>query len=260
MNNYKEYFQTLKFYLITLDIDKRKGIVGCKEEEIKTLIEKKGKLPLAYEEYLRSIGKFFLFDFMDAEDMSYEHIDYITEFGDEVFEANNFKPSRPLIVISERRNDYISLIHTDEGDNPKVWIMSEYWDENEKGKNLTVRKNSFTDLIDIFFIQTLSNHTAGFHFVSSEIPEYKIEKHIQKLYSNWIKSLKKIKETIDNYSGDNTLVMNLNKIFNDYYFANESFINQELNNSKISNHKPLEENKYPEKNKSFFQKILNIFK
>ena len=234
MNIYKEYFQTLKEYLTILKIDKNtKGIAGCDDDDIKALIDKKGKLPLAYEEYLRSIGKFFLFDFMDAENMSYEDLDYTTEFGEQIFESNNFTANQPVIIISERRNDYISLIYPDEGDNPKVWIMSEYWDDDEEGENLTTRMNSFTDLIDSFFTQTLINHTAGFHFVSSEIPENEVENHIRNLYLKWFTGLKIIKTRVDHYAGNNVLINNLNEIFMSYYSINENFINEELNDNKI---------------------------
>ena len=127
-NLYKEYFRTLKYYLTILNVDKGKGLIGCTEEEIDSIKSKKENFPLAYEEYLRSIGKKFLFEFMDAEDMAFEDLDYINEFANDVFENNSITLENEFLILSERRNDYISLIFTKE-ENPAVWIMSECWDE-----------------------------------------------------------------------------------------------------------------------------------
>lgn len=56
MNIYKEYFDTLKYYLTILKIDNEKEISRCNEEDITKLKSSKENFPIAYEEYLRSIG------------------------------------------------------------------------------------------------------------------------------------------------------------------------------------------------------------
>lgn len=228
MNNvYKEFFEVLKSYLVELGIEaKHKGIEGCSQAEIQALENRIGKLPLAYKEFLSSIGKKFMVDFMDAEDMAFDDLDYIEEFGREVFKENKLVIERPHMVISERRSDYISLIYLDEGDNPKVWIMSEYWDENDEGDNLVVRTESFTDLMLAFFSSTLGYFTAGFHFVTEE--EMKDEDFIKKRYIKWYKSLVKIEKQIKEAPTDNSLIKDLNERILGYYLPNKSFILDEL--------------------------------
>lgn len=159
--------------------------------------------------------------------MAFDDLDHIDEFGKEVFEENKLTIERPHLVISERRSEYITLIYLDEGDNPRTWIMSDYWDEEKDGENLVVRTKSFTDLMLIFFSSTLKYHTAGFHFVTEE--ESKDEEIIQKRYLKWFKSLKKIADSIGENKVTNTMVRKLNERFMSYYLANEAFINEKLN-------------------------------
>lgn len=235
MNIYKEYFDTLKYYLTILKIDNEKEISGCNEEDITKLKSSKENFPIAYEEYLRSIGNKFLFDFMDAENMSFEDLDYINKFANHVFEYNSLKLEKEYLVISERRHDYISLIFTDE-ENPKVWIMSEYWDE-KKGDNLSIRTDSFTDLMNLFFRQTLRNHTASFHFVPSRIKN--TEKYIKNKYLEWSDAVQEIKLSIKNNHVNNPLINKLNEEFLNYYHLNVNLFN-ELENLKVnSNSKKL---------------------
>lgn len=267
-NIYKEYFETLKHYLKILNIDRDKGLIGCTEEEINGMKSKKVNFPIVYEEYLRSIGKKFLFEFMDAEDMAFEDLDYINEFAEDVFDNNSLKLEKELLVISERRNDYISLIFT-QYENPEVWIMSEYWDEKE-GANLSVRTKSFTDLMNVFFRQTLQNQTASFHFVSSKIKD--TEKYIRNRYISWAKGLNEIKEKIDENKTENILVNKLNQCFLDYYIPNKNVFAEILNESKSKQNNKQEEKKIDEINKpqtknynyknkqTLIEKFLNLFK
>ncbi|MBW7674947.1 hypothetical protein [Chryseobacterium chendengshani] len=267
-NLYKEYFKTLKYYLTVLNIDKDKGLIGCSEEEIDSIKSKKDNFPLAYEEYLRSIGKKFLFEFMDAEDMAFEDLDYINEFANDVFENNSLRLENEFLVLSERRNDYISIIFTKE-ENPAVWIMSEYWDES-KGENLSIRTKSFTDLMNEFFRQTLQNHTSSFHFVSSKIKD--TEKYIENKYISWVKGLNEIKQKIDDDKIENNLVNQLNQYFLDYYIPNISAFTKILSDSKSKQNNKreekdiAEENKrqvkeyIPEKKQTLLEKFFNLFK
>lgn len=265
-NSYKEYFDTLKYYLTILNIDKDKGLLGCTEEEIESIKSKKENFPLAYEEFLRSIGKKFLFEFMDAEDMAFEDLDYINEFASEVFSNNSLKLENEFLVISERRNDYISIIFT-ENENPPVWMMSEYWNEKD-GENLSIRTKSFTDLMNVFFRQTLQNHTASFHFVSSKIKD--TEKYIRNKYISWGKGLNQIKEKIDDNKTENSLVNQLNQYFLDYYLPNKNAFAEILNDNKskqsnkqegktiIEGSKAKEYNS--EKKQTLLEKFFNLFK
>lgn len=265
-NSYKEYFDTLKYYLTILNIDKGKGLLGCTEEEIESIKSKKENFPLAYEEFLRSIGKKFLFEFMDAEDMAFEDLDYINEFASEVFSNNSLKLENEFLVISERRNDYISIIFT-ENENPPVWMMSEYWNEKD-GENLSIRTKSFTDLMNVFFRQTLQNHTASFHFVSSKIKD--TEKYIRNKYISWAKGLNQIKEKIDDNKTENSLVNQLNQYFLDYYLPNKNAFAEILNDNKskqsnkqegktiIEGSKAKEYNS--EKKQTLLEKFFNLFK
>lgn len=265
-NSYKEYFDTLKYYLTILNIDKGKGLLGCTEEEIESIKSKKENFPLAYEEFLRSIGKKFLFEFMDAENMAFEDLGYINEFASEVFSNNSLKLENEFLVISERRNDYISIIFT-ENENPPVWMMSEYWNEKD-GENLSIRTKSFTDLMNVFFRQTLQNHTASFHFVSSKIKD--TEKYIRNKYISWAKGLNQIKEKIDDNKTENSLVNQLNQYFLDYYLPNKNAFAEILNDNKskqsnkqegktiIEGSKAKEYNS--EKKQTLLEKFFNLFK
>ncbi len=265
-NSYKEYFDTLKYYLTILNIDKGKGLLGCTEEEIESIKSKKENFPLAYEEFLRSIGKKFLFEFMDAENMAFEDLDYINEFASEVFSNNSLKLENEFLVISERRNDYISIIFT-ENENPPVWIMSEYWNEKD-GENLSIRTKSFTDLMNVFFRQTLQNHTASFHFVSSKIKD--TEKYIRNKYISWAKGLNQIKEKIDDNKTENSLVNQLNQYFLDYYLPNKNAFAEILNDNKSKQSNKQEgktiiegskAKKYnSEKKQTLLEKFFNLFK
>lgn len=267
-NLYKEYFETLKCYLTILNIDKDKRLLGCTEEEIESIKSKKENFPLAYEEFLRSIGKSFLFEFMNAENMAFEDLDYINEFANEVFSNNSLELEDEFIVISERRNDYISLIFT-ENENPQVWIMSECWDK-KNGENLSIRTESFTDLMNLFFRETLQNHTASFHFVSSKIKD--TEKYIRNKYICWVKGLNQIKEKINDNKTDNSLVNQLNQYFLNYYLPNKNTFDKILNDNKpeqsnkqagkiTTEDSKIQQKKYnSEKKQSLLKVFLNFFK
>ena len=138
--------------------------------------------------------------------MAFNGHDYIEEFAREVFQENNLVIERPHLVISERRSEYISLIYLDEGDNPKTWIMSEYWDETDKGDNLTVRTDSFTDLMLRFFSSTLHYFPATFLFVTEEE-----EKNVEKRFKRYSKSQKKIAKQIENSQTNNMIVKETKK-------------------------------------------------
>ena len=229
MSNYKVFFETLKGYLVELGVDKN-NIEGCTNEEIFTIENRLGNLPLAYKEYLSNIGKKFLFEFMDAEDMAFEDLEYIENFAKEVFRENKLKIERPYIVISERRNDYITLIYLDEGDNPTTWVMSEFW--HGDSSDLVIRTDTFIDLIIIFFLQTLLYFPASFYFVTKE--EQKDEDVVKKRYSKWYRGLKKIRESIKENSENNEFLKKLNSRFLSFYHTNEKLINQQLNNNNNS--------------------------
>lgn len=260
INPYQEYFDTLKTYLLLLGIDKKKGVAGCTEDNINSLKNKKGPLPLAYEAYLRSIGKTFLFEFMDAENMAFDDLDYINSFAAEVFEENALKIEQDFFVISERRNDYISLIYSGE-DNPKVWIMSEYWNEEDKGENLAVRTNSFTELMSVFFRKTLHYYTAGFHFIPHNVKNP--EKYTREKYKDWFNGLKAIKNIIDQYNNENPLINELNGRFLEYYRTNEQAINGDSTETAKSPEVVSDSTELPSPKttpkQSFFEKLKAFF-
>lgn len=217
MNNmYKEFFELLREHLLQLEIDKKHhGVERCSIEEVRQLEEKTGKLPLAYKEYLLSMGRTYLFEFMDAECMSFLDLDYAQEFGKEVFEKNKLRIERTHLVISERRNEYITFIYLDEGDNPETWIMSEYWGEG-KGENLASRTKTFTELITVFFQRALRNFPYTFNWVTEE-EKKKDEDIVEKRYMNWFRNLNTVAKRIEASQSDNELVKDFNKKFLEYY-------------------------------------------
>lgn len=253
-NIYKEFFQTLKEYLAELEIDNDDKIKGCYDTDVEALESKYGILPKAYVEYLKSIGNHMLFNFMDAEDMSYQSLNYIESFGKEVFKNNNFKTERPYIVISERRNEYISLIYLDEGDDPNVWIMSEYWDEENRGENLVVRSESLTKLMLSFFSEALINKPFTFYFVDSKIKDK--EAFLENRFNQWKAALAKVNYYVnDRGSKGNTLVKALNNAFIEYYNPNKKPQKASSQNTQIEQ---LKENQRIQRSKDRIYGILFI--
>jgi len=222
--HYHQFFSTLKAYLIELGIDKEREIVGCHEDDIGLLENRVGKLPLAYIAYLETIGKTFLFEFMNAENMSFDSREHIEEFAADVFAENKICLDRPHLVISERRNEYISLIYLDEGDNPSTWIMSEYWDK--ESENLELRTHSLTLLMTHYFESTLEGHPAGFHFVTPE--ESKDPDIVQNRYLEWFDRLRNVREHIRNHSSENSLIQGLNEKFMLYWSSNVTYMEETL--------------------------------
>lgn len=229
-NNYRDYFLRLKEYLVELRIDSDSAIQGCSDDEIKALESLYGKLPLAYIEYLKSIGRNHLFQFMDAEDMSYNSFDYIKEFGEEVFQENDLKLERPHLVISERRNEYITMIYLDEAENPKTWIMSECWDESKEGNNLEIRAKSFISLMTGFFRMSLINTPFSFNFVDSKLKNP--EKVIKTRYDKWSVAVSNINNRAKEEITDNVLIKELNQTVIDHYNPNQSKF-KEVSKSKL---------------------------
>jgi len=256
-NIYHDFFQTLKKYLEILEIDKKhNGIYPCTNEEVKYLKLKYKNIPLAYEEYLMSIGKQFLFEFMNAENMSYDGLEYADEFSKEVFEDNNVNINRQILVISERRNDYVSFIYLDENDNPPIWIISHYVNEEDREKNLAKRKNKFTDLFLSFFNDTLNDFPATFSFVTeNEINEN--ENIVRDRYMNWFRNLLEVKKTIDNATENNLLVNELNNVFLNYFIPGEETIKNELAEDEKRNLLKYQANKKPI---TLLEKFKKLFK
>ncbi len=249
MNIYIEYFQTLKAYLSLLGIDKNTGLAGCSDEEIASLIREKGELPATYEAYLRTIGKKFLFDFMDAENMAYDHLGDINQFALKTFKRNSLEPESTFLVISERRYEYISLIHVGE-DDPQVWIMSEFWDSSD-GENLTIRNNSFTELINSFFRRCLSGYPASFGWV----PEGEDRAaYIDMQFKAWEDGINGIAEQISSAGAGihNPLVISLNQIFLEFYAVDV------LNNSAGSGSPPTETEEGNELMNRFLNDLANL--
>lgn len=245
-NIYKEYFLTLKNYLNILEIDKNK-ILGCNDNSISILQTKYGKLPLAYEEFLRNIGARNLFEFMNAEDMSYDNHEIIYDLYCEVFEGNLDKINANYIPISERHMDYIILIKRDK-ENPEVCSPKSCYGTN---KEIETLHSTFTDMINMFFKQSLNNHSYSFYFVSSNTKNP--EKNFKKNISKHIKSLNKIEEIILKYDKDNYLISDLNNIFLNYI----NKVNSSDNNDYEIEIEQMSPKVYK---KNILSKILNYFK
>lgn len=212
-NIYADFFSELKHFLIELGIDKKEEIIGCTESEI-LLIEEKAEteLPVAYKEYLKSIGKYFLFEFFDAEQMSYDDFEDINEYVNDALEETNYKFDKKFFPISHRRYDYFRFIYLNESDNPDVWFFDEYPDN---GIHIENSKQNFTKMILNFFSQILINKPFGFSWVSEE-DEKKNKNIIRDRYLNWFKSLLELKQRIENSKNDNRLILELHKRFISY--------------------------------------------
>lgn len=221
MNDYKGFFEHLKSYIVELDLHRNLGEVeGCTDKEIQGLEANFGSLPLAYKEFLKKIGKTNLSSFFDAESIGYEDLDYIQEFKEEVFSENNFEPKKPLFVFSERRNEIISFFYLNKNENPQVWIMSLFWDEDKNGENIAVRYENFTDMFIHFFEFILNHHHFDFNFVPASVDDK--ESYVNNKYADWVERLKnKYKKISEKKKSNNLHINRLDNYFMEYFQFND---------------------------------------
>lgn len=188
--------------------------------------------------------------------MAFDDLGYIWEVGENAFSNSKKAITEPYIIISERRNDYVSLIYLNESANPKVWIMDCYWDEDDDGENLVVRANSFTDLMISFFSQTLVNHPFGFHWVTKEEKEEN-SNIIQDRYKKWLTGLATINQRIKSSNNENEIIDKLNRTFIDYYMSNEQSLSLGLAEDQVANEA---ESATLKTHKNIIQKFLAYFR
>lgn len=212
-NKYHDFFSELKYFIIELGIDIQK-IVGCSDHEIVSIENKIGTvLPEAYKEYLKSIGKKFLFEFFDAEQMSFEDYDDIEEYVNDALTETGFTFEREIFPISHRRYDFFRFFYLNGSDNPEIWFFDEYPKDGEHAQN---SGQTFVQMILVFFSQALSNQTAGFYWVTEQ--ETKKNKNIVRdRYLKWFEANLKLKDRIRETHTDNPFVLELYKTFNDYF-------------------------------------------
>lgn len=228
-NRYHDFFSELKYFIIELGIDHGK-IVGCSDHEIASIESRIGTaLPEAYKEYLKSVGKKFLFEFFDAEQMSFEDYDDINEYVTNTLTETGFTFEREVFPISHRRYDFFRFFYLNESDNPDIWFFDEY---PEDGKHTQNSRQTFVQMILDFFSQALSNQTAGFHWVTSEETK-KNENIVRDRYLKWFEANLKLKNRTRETHTDNSFVLELYKTFNAYFSpANERTALEELGKYK----------------------------
>lgn len=225
-NIYREFFEELKKFIIDLGIEKEEKVQGCTDEEIQQIEEQFGKLPLAYKEYLQTIGRKFLFSFFDAEQFSYEDYEDIQEFTNEVIESTNFTSDKKFIPISHRRYEYLRFIYLETGEeNPLIWYLVEDPDEDEGEVNPIPSERNLTETMIVFFSATLRNHPFSFNWVTDE-EEKENPNVIEDRFTKWLLGLNKVKNELQ--KTNNPLIIDLHEIFLNYYDINKESIDEEL--------------------------------
>ena len=225
-NVYSEFFKELIKFILELDIEKEEKVKGCTDEEIKQIEEQFGKLPLAYKEYLKSIGRKFLWSFFDAEQFSYEDYGDIQNFSRQVIESINFVSDKKFIAISHRRYDYLRIIYTNENnEDPQLFYLVD--DPEDDEVNPIPSKQTLTGLMMSFFAATLRNHIFTFNSVTDE--DLNNDPNIvHNRYINWFQQNELLKKYIDNSQIKNEYVKLLYDTFLDYYNPNKDVIKLKL--------------------------------
>jgi hypothetical protein len=225
-NIYREFFEELKMFILNLGIEKEEKVQGCTEDEIQQIEEQFGELPLAYKEYLKTIGRKFLFSFFNAEQFSYEDYEDIQEFTNEVIENTNFASDKKLLPISHRRYEYVRFIYLETGeDDPLIWYLVEDPDEDEGEVNPIPSEKNLTEIMTIFFSATLRNHPFSFNWVTDE-EEKENPNIIEDRFTKWLLALHKIKNELK--KTNNPLINDLHEIFLNYYDINKESDEEEL--------------------------------
>ncbi|REC44637.1 SMI1/KNR4 family protein [Chryseobacterium pennipullorum] len=242
-NIYKDFFSELKYFLTELGIDQQK-IAGCSDTEILSIEDRLGtQLPEAYKEYLKSIGKKFLFEFFDAEQMSFEDYEDINEYVTETLMETGFSFEKEAFPISHRRYDYFRFFYLNESENPDIWFFDEY---PQNGEHTEKSGQTFVQMILIFFSQALTNQTAGFHWVSEEETE-RNENVVRDRYLKWFEANVKLKDRTRTANTDNPFVIELYERFSTYFSPeNEKAATEELKKYKHKSTKRSQQRVVPE--------------
>lgn len=211
-NIYADFFSELKHFLIVLDIDSEQ-IAGCSDEQIMAIEQRIGNiLPTSYKDYLKSMGRNCLFDFFDAEQMSFEDYEDIDEYVSRTLSQVNFTFEREFFPISHRRYDFFRFFYLNESDNPDIWFFDEYPQNGEHTEN---SGQTFIQMILIFFSEILNNKTAGFHWASDEDIKNN-ENIVRDRYLQWFEANLKLKDHILQMKTDNPFILELYERFNAY--------------------------------------------
>ncbi|WP_316830945.1 SMI1/KNR4 family protein [Pedobacter aquatilis] len=225
-NIYKDFFTALKKLIIELNIEEEFNIKGCTDEEIELLEKRYETLPLAYIEYLKSMGKESLWHFFDGEEISYEDLDDLNEFANKKIKKSGINITRKILAISHYRYDYFTFFYLNErhkNPDPKIWMF----DPSQNLKKIKLSENAFTDMILFFLERSLKNHPNGFYFVSEE-DKRKNPNVIKSRFFEWFTAVKKKYNEVVNINSENLLINDLNiKIIN-YYSLNKIEINRGL--------------------------------
>jgi len=226
-NIYHEFFEELKKFLLDLGIENEEKVKGCTDEEIQQIEEQFGKLPLAYKEYLKIIGRKFLWSFFDAEQFSYEDYKDIQKFMKRVIKTTNFVSDKKFIPISHRRYEYLRLIYTDgNNDDPELFYLVEYPYEDEV--NPIPSEKNLTKTMIAFFRSTLKNYPFSFFWVTEE-EKNENSNVVEDRYLKWLLGLNKIKNELT--KTNNPLINELHNVFMTYYNVNN---NQKFIDEKTS--------------------------
>lgn len=252
---YKDFFQELKKLIIDLDLLGRhfeyKDKLGwCTEEEVEKLEEEIGKLPLAYREYLLSIGKNYLFLYFDAENYFWESREYRKKLADKILterglsKTNNRFKKKYFEIGHGRMDQYFAYIYLDE-DDPLIWIVTDY--AGEKISHI----GKFTDFILKGFNFSLIHKTTDMQWGLTQEELAKHPNYIRDKFSEFNKNL----DIVNNYiksrkNTNNKLILELYESFEWYYKEYKG------DEEKSEEQKPEEEK--PEKEKPTSKSKINV--
>ena len=121
------YLEPIKQRLIALNRDSSQPLCGCTPEEIRQLEERLGvKLPSAYQEFLRMMGK-GAGQFLRGSDCFYPQMRELKTAAVELLEENHFPWALPkdAFVFFMHQGYQFSFFRLSEGENPPTYSYCE---------------------------------------------------------------------------------------------------------------------------------------
>lgn len=121
------YLEPIKQQLIALNLVNPNDLMGCTHGEILQLEQQLGvKLPIAYQEFLRIMGK-GAGQFLRGSDCFYDHLPDLQQAAGELLAENHFPQRIPddAFVFFMHQGYQFSFFRLSEGDNPPTYSYCE---------------------------------------------------------------------------------------------------------------------------------------
>ena len=251
---YNEFYQVLKSYILTLNIEKEEKVQSCSENRVLEIEQKLGhNLPLSYREFLKTIGKEWMFHFTDGALVLEDDFEEIWEDSLLAIEEANYNFETPYIPIGYDRYgtaEYgFHFLYIDQSDDPEVLWFYPYGDLENRIESVSLR---FTEMIISFFKESLGLKSWGFHFVDEN---EKNENIVKERYLKWFEDLYKQYNQVKSLNNSNSLVRRLHIIFKDFYEKQAETIEQTLYEENILKEDDLNFYRIKKEKRGFFKRF-----